>query len=426
MSDNHAIEYLFSLSTLGWKLGLDTIREMLRELGNPQNRYRTIHVAGTNGKGSTCAMIESILRAAGYKTGLYTSPHLVYAGERIRCNGQAINKEELVAYIHLITPLIEKYRCTFFEALTAIAFRYFADQRVEIAVIEVGLGGRLDATNVIVPMLSIITDIDIDHKKQLGTTRRKIASEKAGIIKENSICLATCQSQQVNSLLAKICSERQTEFHCVRPEDNIENLRIGENNSIFDLRLNGITYSSIQLSLAGQHQIKNAALAITAAAILNDRFFPISVEVMAQGLASVSWPGRLQLISENPKIVIDVAHNPAGISVLTNAIRTLFHYQRLIVLFGVCKDKNYRSMIKQLAPLADLFITVQANNERSLSRITIARHAAAYVKDIYNALSITEGLNYAIRHAQPGDLILCTGSHYVLNDVVVYFNHARN
>ncbi|HEX9970841.1 MAG TPA: Mur ligase family protein, partial [bacterium] len=208
MNDNQAIDYLFNLSVFGWKLGLEKITAMLSELGNPQEKYRTIHIAGTNGKGSTCAMIESILRAAGYKTGLYTSPHLVYVGERIRCDGQFIRKEALVSYINFIKPLIEKYRCTFFEAMTIIAFLYFADQHVEIAVIEVGLGGRLDATNVIAPLISVITNIDIDHTKQLGHTRNSIAYEKAGIIKPGSICLATCQSKPVNSLIAQICQDR--------------------------------------------------------------------------------------------------------------------------------------------------------------------------------------------------------------------------
>ena len=426
MNDNQAIDYLFNLSVFGWKLGLEKITAMLSELGNPQEKYRTIHIAGTNGKGSTCAMIESILRAAGYKTGLYTSPHLVYVGERIRCDGQFIRKEALVSYINFIKPLIEKYRCTFFEAMTIIAFLYFADQHVEIAVIEVGLGGRLDATNVIAPLISVITNIDIDHTKQLGHTRNSIAYEKAGIIKPGSICLATCQSKPVNSLIAQICQDRNAEYFCVDAMKIIENIRLDENYSIFDLTLNGTFYSQIKLSLAGEHQIKNAALAITAANIINARFFPISSYDIYRGLAAVKWYGRLQLISDDPKIVIDVAHNPGGISVLTKAVRTIFQYHRLIIVFGVCRDKNYQSMLKKLAPLSDVFIAVKANGDRGLSPSTIAKYASLYVEHVYKNTSVIAGLEYALRNAQQNDLILCTGSHYVLNDILVYFNQLPN
>ncbi|MCU0643611.1 MAG: bifunctional folylpolyglutamate synthase/dihydrofolate synthase [bacterium] len=426
MNDDQAINYLFDLSTFGWKLGLEKITAMLNELGNPQAKYRTIHIAGTNGKGSTSATIESILRAAGYKTGLYTSPHLVYVGERIRCDGQSIKKEDLVSYINYIKPLIEKYRCTFFEAMTIIAFLYFADQQVEIAVIEVGLGGRLDATNVITPLISIITNIDIDHTKQLGATRNSIAYEKAGIIKPDSICLATCQSKQVNSIIARICQDRNAEYFCVDSMKNIENIRLDEQYSIFDLTFNGTLYSQLKFSLAGEHQINNAALAIIGATIINARFFPISIEDIYRGLATVKWHGRLQLISDEPKILIDAAHNPGGISVLTKALRTIFRYHRLIVVFGVCKDKDYRSMLKKLAPLSDIFIAVKANEERGLSTSTIAKYASLYIDSVNKKVSVTAGLEYAMQCAQQNDLILCTGSHYVLNDILVYFNQVPN
>lgn len=420
MNYDQAIDYLFDLATFGWKLGLEKITAMLNELGNPQEKYKTIHIAGTNGKGSTCAMIESILRAAGYKTGLYTSPHLVYVGERIRCNGQFIHKEELTYYINFIKPLVDKYQCTYFEAITIIAFLFFADQHVEIAVIEVGLGGRLDATNVISPLISIITTIDIDHTKQLGTTKVSIAYEKAGIIKPGSICITSCQSKQVDSLLSQICQERNAEYLCIDPKKTIANINFEENHSSFDLAVNGALYSQVKLSMVGEHQVKNAVLAVATADIIAARFFPIARKHIYQGLAAVSWQARLQTISENPKIVIDVAHNPGGIAVLTKAVRTIFRYDRLIIVFGVCKDKNYQSMLKKLAPLADLFIAVRANSDRGLSPATIAKDASQYVDHVVKKTSVIKGLIYAMKYSRGSDMILCTGSHYVLNDILVY------
>lgn len=422
MNYDQATDYLFNLSTFGWKLGLEKIKSMLNELGNPQDKYRTIHVAGTNGKGSTCAMIESILRSAGYKTGLYTSPHLVYVGERIRCNGKCIAKDDLVNYISFLKPLIDKHQCTYFEAITALAFLYFADQHVEIAVIEVGLGGRLDATNVISPLVSIITTIDIDHTKQLGTNRKSIAFEKAGIIKSGSICITPCQSKSVNSIISEICQERNAEYFCVETKKNIEDIHLDENSSTFDLTLNGDLYSRIKLSIAGEHQIQNAVLAMTTANIINARFCPVTLENIYQGLATVTWYARLQTISENPKIVIDAAHNPGGVSVLTRAVRAIFHYHRLIIVFGVCKDKNYKLMLKKLASISNVFIAVQANTERGLAAATIAKYASRYVQHVYASDSVNEGLQYALQISGKNDLILCTGSHYVLNDILVYLN----
>lgn len=422
MNYDQALDYLFSLSTYGWKLGLEKITAMLGELGNPQQRYQTIHIAGTNGKGSTCAMIESILRCAGYKTGLYTSPHLVYVGERIRCNGQYIAKQELVCYINFIKPLIDKYRCTYFEAITILAFLYFADQNIDIAVIEVGLGGRLDATNVITPMVSIITAIDVDHTKQLGKTKSRIAYEKAGIIKPGSICITTRQSKQIISVIARICQERNAEYLCIDPQKNVANINLEERQSTFDLTWNGAVYSGLKLSMIGEHQIQNAVLAAATANVINARFLPIAHENIYQGLAAAMWDARLQTISENPKIVIDVAHNPRGIAVLTKAMRTIFSYERLIVVFGVCKDKDFQSMLKKLAPLADYFIAVKANSERGLSPGIIAKNASQYVNQVVKTTSVTEGLKYAMKQARGSDLILCTGSHYVINDILVFLN----
>ena len=422
MNDDQAIQYLYSLTSFGWKLGLNKIRSLLAELNNPHEKYRTIHIAGTNGKGSTSAMLESILRAAGYKTGLFTSPHLVYIGERIKLNGKSINQEELFSYIERLYPLIKKYKCTFFEAITAIGFTYFADQKVDIAVIEVGLGGRLDATNVIKPLISLITNIDIDHTKQLGSTRKSIAFEKAGIIKTNTICITNSSNESINAIFTQVCQECQAEQMRVDQLLKVNNVRLGEKITSLDMAINGSIFPRLKLSLVGEHQIQNAALAVAAATVLNSRFLPIKIENIYHGLFDVQWLGRLQIISYNPKIVVDVGHNPDGVSQIKKSIRTIFNYKRLIVLFGVCKDKNYPAIIKTLAPLADLFVAAKANTNRALSSTKIANIAFKYSDHVHKCKTAIEGLNYALENAEKDDLILCIGSHYIVSEIMAFYD----
>lgn len=422
MNYDQATQYLYNLTSLGWKLGLNKIRSLLAELKNPHEKYPAIHIAGTNGKGSTSAMVESILRSAGYKTGLYTSPHLAYIGERIKCNGKSITQEELVCYIERLQPLIKKYKCTFFEAITAIGFAYFADQQVDIAIVEVGLGGRLDATNVIMPLMSIITNIEIDHTKQLGLNRKNIAFEKAGIIKPNTICITNSRTESVSAIFNQICQDRQVEHIRVDQLLKVNNVQLGEKITSLDMAIDGSVFPQLKLSLIGEHQIQNAGLAVAAATVLNSKFLPIKIEDIYHGLVDVQWPGRLQTISYNPKIVVDVGHNPDGISYVKKSIRTIFNYNRLIILFGVCKDKNYPAMIKTLASLADLFITAKADTSRALSPTTIANIALKYSDNVHKCKTSIEGLNYALNHAEKSDLILCIGSHYLVSEIMACFN----
>ncbi len=422
MNYKQALQYLYNLSSMGWKLGLNKIRSLLEELKNPHEQYPTIHVAGTNGKGSTSAMLESILRSAGYKTGLFTSPHLVYIGERIKCNGKSISQEQLVYYIERLQPLIKKYKCTFFEAVTAIAFCYFADQQVDIAVIEVGLGGRLDATNVITPLISIITNIEIDHTKQLGQNRKSIAIEKAGIIKPNTICITNSSSKSVNSIFSQICQNRHVEHIRADQLLKFNNVQLRESVTSLDLAINGSIFPQLKLSLVGEHQIQNAASAVATITVLNSKFLPIKIENIYNGLLDVQWPGRLQTISVHPKVVIDVAHNPNGISCVKKSIRAIFKYDRLIVLFGVCKDKNYPAMIKMLAPIADLFIATKTTTHRAVPPTAIANIVHKYTDHIHECKNSIEGLHYARRYAKKNDLILCIGSHYLVSDIIAFFN----
>lgn len=422
MNYNQAIKYLYSLTSLGWKLGLNKVRSLLNELNNPHEKFKSIHVAGTNGKGSTSAMIESIIRTAGYKTGLYTSPHLVDVRERIKCGGKSITQHEFVAYIERLRPFFQKYKCTFFEAITVIAFVYFADQRIDMAVVEVGLGGRLDATNVISPLISIITNVELDHTKQLGLNREIIAVEKAGIIKKGSICISNCRYENVASVLNDTCQKQQVEHFRVDQILKIKNVLLGEKNTSLDMAINGSVFPQLKLSLIGEHQIQNAALAVMTADILNSRFLPIKIEDIYHGLLDVSWPGRLQTICYNPKIVVDVGHNVNGIAYLRKTVQTIYSYERLILLIGTCKDKNYTKMVKQMAPLSDIFIAVKANTNRASSPAALAKMASKLADHVYKFNTCKDGLEFAISTARNGDLILCTGSHYTVSEVMTYFS----
>jgi len=416
-----AIDYLFSLTSLGWKLGLNKIRSLLKELDNPHEKYGVIHVGGTNGKGSTSSMLASILQQSGYRTGLFTSPHLVYVGERIKVNGMPISKNDLVFYIEKLQPLFEKYKCTFFEALTAIGFTYFADQMIDIAVIEVGLGGRLDATNVVNPLISIITNVNFDHMKQLGYDRKSIAREKAGIIKENSICITNNKYQSVEQVLREVSEKQNTKLISLSELMRVNDAVYNENGTVFDLAINGSFFPKLRLSLLGPHQVENAALAVTAAKILQERFLPLKNDDIYAGLERVSWPGRLQLISQKPRLLCDVAHNPDGARALAKSIQKIFRYRRLHLLMGVMRDKKYEQIIKQLAPFADSFIAVSPDYYRSLAADKLAQIAKKYCRHVKKFDHVFQGVDYALGHAEENDLIVCTGSHFTVGEVLQHF-----
>ncbi len=418
MNYTQAIDYLYQLSNLGWKLGLNKIRALLKEIDNPHQKYKIIHIAGTNGKGSTSVMLESILRTAGYKTGLFTSPHLIHLGERIKVNGLKISEDDLVFYLEKLHPLIEKYKCTFFEAMTAIAFAYFAEQKIDVAMVEVGLGGRLDATNVVSPILTIITEIEHDHTKQLGRSRKKIAAEKGGIIKRGAACLTGSRHKDVIDTLTRICQERKTELMQVSNLVKIQNVIPNEKFSSFDLRVNGSIYPQLKLPLLGDHQIRNATLVIMAINLLSSGIFNIKIEDIYHGLFDVHWPGRLQILDNSPKIILDVAHNPDGMSSLVKAIQTTFTYNEIIVILGIVKNKNYRAMIKNISTIANRIIAVKPDTHRALDPKYLVREAEKYNIKTDSFYSVAAGLEHAIKNVGSNSLILGTGSHYTVGELI--------
>jgi len=355
------LKYLQSLEKFGIHLGLDRINILLQKLGNPHLKFKSIHVAGTNGKGSTCAMIASILKEASYRVGLYTSPHLFDYTERIKINGRDISKKKFSEGIRRVRKAAEGMRekPTVFEVITAVAFWYFAKEKVDYAVVEVGMGGRLDATNVITPLVSVITNIDYEHTEVLGKSLSRIAREKTGIIKPG-VPVVTTETKAEPIRVMKAVAEK--------------------NGSVL-IAVSG-KLSAVSSNLIGTHQKLNAACAVAALRLAGIK---VSKTAIATGLQKVQWPARFQVISRKPLTIIDGAHNPAGIEVLTKSLKSLFPGKRFSFVIGVQKDKNARAMLSRLKPLAKKIIITCSSHQRAAK--TVAGKRAVKLK---KALGLTE------------------------------------
>lgn len=420
MFENDTLQFLNNLQRFGWKLGLDSITDLLRRMGEPHLQFTSIHVAGTNGKGSTAAMLDSIFRHAGYKTGLFTSPHLLDLRERIKVNGTPIKWEMLQFYIKQIKNDINILECTYFETLTAIAFKYFAEMSVDIAIVEVGLGGRLDATNVLKPQLSIITEIDLDHREHLGSTKSKIAKEKGGIIKTNVPCLSFQKHKNIRTILTEIARDKNSKFYNLYDFCAIYPKKLTEAYSKFDLVFPKQRFLNLELGLIGEHQLKNAALA-TAATLIQHQNFEVQEEDIYQGLKNVFWPGRLSKLQDKPQIVVDVAHNPAAIRKLVYSLKTLFNFDRILFILGILEDKDYKSMIKIILSIANLMILVTPPSPRALSRQILAKEIRKYSDNYLIIPSINKGFEKALTLSNENDLICVTGSHYTVGEFLKYY-----
>ncbi|MBI2668551.1 bifunctional folylpolyglutamate synthase/dihydrofolate synthase [Candidatus Woesearchaeota archaeon] len=352
---NHLLHWLYSLNRFGMKLGLDVMRQLMQLLGDPQQQFPCIHVTGTNGKGSTTAFIAQILLEAGFKVGRYTSPHLVKFNERITINNRPISDRSLIALIQNIKSKSQtaKLRPTFFEFTTALAFQYFAEQKVDIAVVEVGMGGRLDATNVVHPLVSVSTNIEYDHQKHLGSTLLQIAREKAGIIKENSI-LVTAEKRKKNlQLFQKICKRAKTKM-----------IRVNGRFRIMDANLNGQTFKTkdglFTVALLGDYQPLNALTAVTVIRTLRKYGWLISDSTIQKALLKTEWPWRLQVIAKKPLTIVDGSHNVAGFRYVQRFLRRLPH-QKKILIIGISKDKDIPKMIPLIAPFFQTIIVTKSN-----------------------------------------------------------------
>ncbi len=456
MSYSETIQYLYNLQKYGIKFGLDNIRRFTQAFDQPYTSYSSIHVGGTNGKGSTSALIASILKNAGFRVGLFTSPHIVSFTERIKVNGEEITEHEVIELTEVMRDVVarsEGFSPTFFEVVVMMAFLYFERKQVDVAVFEVGMGGRLDATNIITPLVSVITNIDYDHKEFLGDTLKEIAHEKAGIIKGGVPIVTSSQEREAMEVIKKKARENNATLHKFGEEfwSFLKKETISE--ICFDYHSkNSLEISDITLPLAGEYQMHNASVAIKAATIALDCLrFDVArkqkdgiVSVIRDGLAEIHWQGRLEMIRENPPIMIDGAHNPAAALALSKALKRNFlvHYRSIILVLGIMGDKDARGIMEPLLPLASEVILTAPGYSRAATPENLSGIAASLgffhlriartVKDaIEMAISIAESgfrngklnpnavLPQADRNQK--SLILVTGSFYTIGEAKEVF-----
>lgn len=387
MNFSQAVAYLDTLHKDRDVWDLEPIKKLLAHLDNPEKGIKCIHVTGTNGKGSVCAFTHAILMNAGFKTGLYISPHLRKITERIKINNEEIAKEEFTNIVKRIKPYVTGQ--SYFEVLTAMAFLYFKEQEVDYAVIEVGLGGRIDATNVCNSLVSVITNVGLEHTHHLGNTISKIAREKAGIIHEHTYCVTAATGEALDEI-QKICAERNTQLYSAQP-------------------------TGLKLGLPGEFQKSNAGIAIKVIKLLKKYGIVISKKNIIDGLAQAQWPGRLQWLQSN--LLIDCAHNPHGMAVLVEELRRITQekkFKKTFLIFGVLADKDYREMADLISPWGDEIILTKPNSHRALDPKVLQ-------KLIPKKTTVIENVNTALRHAQAtarqDTLILVTGSIYLIGDI---------
>ncbi len=422
---NSCIDYLFSLERVGIKYDLKNIKSLCKHLGNPQKKFKSVHIAGTNGKGTVASVLNSIFVEGGYKSGLYTSPHIIDFRERILINGKKIDEQYIIDFTNSLITQIEKISPSFFEVTTAMAFKYFADNKVEFAFIEAGLGGRLDSTNIIKPEISIITSISIDHTEYLGDTIEKIAYEKGGIIAENvpvitgkipEEAMKVLKTQANISDAELINSDKYAKFH---------NRRVIKNGIAFSIDTKNLRYKNLELPLNGNFQFLNIATAFSALDKLTESGkVNFKEDDVRKGLLNIKknsgFFGRFDVIHNYPTVVIDVSHNAEGISNLESNL-SQFVYDNLFIIFGMMKEKEQYKCIHQIEKLDGIIFFTKPDNKRA-EEPEVLFSKAKHLERAFITENVSAAKTAVFRKAKPGDLILVTGSFYVVSDFLKIFN----
>ena len=420
------LEYLFSLHRFGIKLGLDRIIRLLESLGNPHRRFATLHIGGTNGKGSSAAMVASILNAAGYRVGLYTSPHLVDFRERIQVKGEPIPPDQVC----VLTELIRKASApvpspTFFEFTTAMAFQYFADQQVDVGVIEVGLGGRFDATNVLDPLGVLITTVAFDHEIYLGDTLQAIAGEKAGIIAPDTpLVLGPMPAEGLPVIQARAKTLRAPVF---RFGADFETK--GTAASSFSYHGPKWAWKDLRTNLLGRHQIINAANALALLEICGQAECPVDESAVRTGLQHVKWPGRLEVVAREPLVILDGAHNPSAATVLFDFLHAQLQdlpARSLILVVGMMADKNHREFLKTFQPIAKEVILTKPHMSRAAEPESLARAFQEFQRPPIVVAEPKEAIAHAGALARPSDIICVTGSLFLVGEISGCFSPSES
>jgi dihydrofolate synthase/folylpolyglutamate synthase len=427
MNFEEAMIYLDQVSSFGSVLGLETTRELLARLDDPQDKLKFIHIAGTNGKGSTAAYLANILSKAGYKVGRYISPTILEYCERIQITCDTtryIEKETVARHITRIASVIKEMleqglsHPTPFEIETAMAFLEFVEQKCDIVVLEVGLGGRLDSTNVIqTTVCAVITSISMDHMSILGDTLGKIAYEKAGIIKYGVPVVSYQQDAEAAKVIEQVCEQQKANLTVVNFHQ-IENAVYEVAGSTFDYQV----YQALRIQLLGEIQIRNAVVAVETIGVLNKLGYKISEQSIREGLIETRWKGRFEVIHEKPFVIIDGAHNEDAAIALNNSLNIYFPGRKMVYVMGVLADKEYSKVLYNTANHAKRIITVTPNNMRALSSADLAQHAKQYCEDVIDAGTVNNGLNIAMNGIEEDDIILIFGSLSFLDEVYHYFS----
>ena len=416
-----SLKYLYGLQKYGIKFGLSKTSNLLKALGNPHHGQRYIHIAGTNGKGSVGAMVESILIKSGIKVGFYSSPHLVRFTERFRINQKEISSQKTTELLEQLKSVIHPdHPPTFFEVTTAMALTHFAREKSDIAIMEVGMGGRLDATNVINPLVTAITNISLEHQLFLGSTLKEIAGEKAGIIKKGVDLVTGATQNHVMDVISSVCKIKKAPLH--RVGKDIRYRTIGSRLNYYGLKT---SFRGLELGLKGRFQFRNATIAIALTEILKEKGLDISSQHIMDGLSETTWPGRMQVISTRPVIILDGGHNPKAIRELADSVSKGFQYKRLILVLGVMDDKDITQIARGIVPVADYVFYTRPEYYRAAKPELLSQKAAFLGKKGEEVPTLVKAIEKAKRKARPMDLILITGSLFTVGEALTYFDPKR-
>lgn len=418
-----AIQYLEDLNKFGWKPGLDRIRKLLELLGNPEKTFKSIHVGGTNGKGSVTVTIGKILEDQGYKVGKFISPEIYNIRERIQINSDWISEAKLVEILSRIRMLIGEMKAsgfeepTNFEVWTAMCFQYFSEEKIDFGVIEVGLGGEIDSTNVIDPLLSVITNVSIDHKDYLGDTEVEIAKVKSGIIKKGRPIITGSTDKDVLAVIEKKAKNTKSQIYRFGLDfDGIEkSFDEGISNFIFQ---NKDYELEVSYSLVGHHQIVNGAVSLEAIYILNKLGYDVDVTKARQSLSNVVWAGRLEMLHyKGKRVLLDAAHNLEGAKNLALALTDIYNYRKIVLMVGILADKERQKMIDYLGPFGDKVIVTKPNSPRADDFRKVEEYFKEYSREIYVIEDVREAMEKGISLLEDGDILCITGSIYMLQEI---------
>lgn len=425
MDYNKALKYIEDAGKFGSKLGLDNIKTLLDLVGNPQNKLKIIHVAGTNGKGSTCTFIANSLTNLGYKTGFYSSPYLEEFGERIRVDNQNISKGDLAKVITIVKEKIDYMVAnghdhpTEFEIITVVAYLYYQQKNVDFVVLEVGLGGRLDATNTCIPVISVITSISLDHTEYLGSTLTAIAKEKGGIIKPNTPVVVYDQSREVVDQLKEIATGLNSEIY-ITDNNSCRLISSEVDGQVASVNVFGTEYT-FEMSILGQHQIKNLNTALTALKVLESKgIINLDNPKLIKGIQTAKWPGRFEVINKEPLTIIDGAHNEDGAKSLKDSLQTYLPNKKITLVIGMLKDKDIKGSLAHILPLADKVIITEPYNPRAASTKELREICKSIETDlnlnleIQEITSVEEAVIYTQNRATKEEVIVYAGSLYMI------------